>query len=137
MILCEVRGDIFASKHQHIVFAVNADGFNDGGFAGAVSSRYWPELEDTGPQQLGEVLHKCVGNKTFHAIVCHRLGHDGWNMTPRLVERALDDLEIPQEETIGIVLMGAGVIGRVQGADVPAILAAIARSSKSVTVYSR
>ena len=136
MVVKQVRGDIFSSPHPHIVFAVNTEGYNDAGFAGAVSGRYWSELANTGKKKLGDVLHKTVGDKTFHAVVCHSLDRGGWDNTPQIVEKALNELDIPKDETVGVVLMGSGMIGQMQGADVRAILSAMERSKKSVTVYS-
>ncbi len=137
MIVDTIRGDVFQTPYKHIVFAVNTEGYNDAGFAGAVSSRYWPELANTGKKQLGDVLMYTVGDKTFHAIVCHVLNaKEGWYYTPVIVEKCLDQLDVPDGETIAIVLMGAGVVGRMGGADVFSILGGIARSKKKVAVYT-
>mgnify|MGYP001602394008 CR=1 FL=1 len=58
MIVNTTRGDVFQAPHKHIAFAVNTEGYNDAGFAGAVSSRYWPELANTGTKKLGDALMK-------------------------------------------------------------------------------
>ncbi|TAN57315.1 hypothetical protein EPN15_04675 [Patescibacteria group bacterium] len=113
MIINTVRSDVFQTPDKHIVFAVNIEGFNDAGFAGVVSSLYWPELANTGPKKLGEVLSKNGKGKIFHALVCHSLGSDGWKKTAEIVTKCLDSLDVPDNETIAIVLMGAGIVGQI------------------------
>lgn len=137
MIIDMVRGDIFKSSHKHIAFAVNTEGFNDAGFAGQVASRYWRELANTGKKQLGEVLTRTAGDKTFYAIVCHALNaKEGWHYTAVTVEKCLDRIEVPKDETVGVVLMGGGMVGQMSGADVFAILGGMARAKRKVMVYT-
>jgi hypothetical protein len=136
MIVNATRGDAFKTPHKHIAFAVNTDGSNDVGFAGAVSSRYWPGLINTGQKKLGETMSKNCKGKTFHALVCYELSGDGWNKTAETVTKCLDSLDLPDDETIAIVLIGAGMIGQLGGADVFAILGGMARSKKRVAVYN-
>lgn len=135
MIVNRVRGDVFKTPLKHIAFAVNVEGHNDSGFAGAVTSGYWPALENTGGNKLGEVLHHTSKGKTFHALVCHQLkASNGWAQTPKLVEQGLNS--IPGDDEIAVVLMGSGFIGQLGGADVNAILASMERSKKRVHVYT-
>lgn len=136
MIVDTIRGDVFKASHAHIAFAVNTEGFNDAGFAGAVSSRHWNELANTGKKKLGDVLSKNGKGKTFHALVCHSLGGDGWNKTAETVTKCLDSLDVPDTETIAVVLMGAGMVGQMGGADVYSILGGMARSKKRLAVYT-
>lgn len=136
MIVSTIRGDIFKSWHKHIAFAVNTEGFNDAGFAGAVASRFWPELANTGAKNLGTVISKNIKDRTFHALVCHSLGGEGWRKTGEIVTECLDSLDVPEEVVIGIVLMGAGMIGQMGHADIFSILGGMARSNKKVTVYT-
>lgn len=136
MIVNTIRGDVFQTPYKHIAFAVNTEGYNDAGFARAVSFRYWPELANTGGNNLGDVLTKKVNDKTFHALVCHSFGGDGWKLTAETVTKCLDSLNVPDNETVAVVLMGAGVIGQMGGADVFSILGGMARSKKRVAVYT-
>jgi hypothetical protein len=136
MIEKQVRGDVLTSGHQHIVFAVNTEGYNDSGFAGLVSGKYWPKLAMIGDQPLGRVLEHSVNGRTFHAIVCHSLGLKGWDQAPKAIFEGLDQIMVGQNETIGAVMMGAGMIGQMQGADVAANLKAIEQSKHKVVVYS-
>lgn len=85
---------------------------------------------------MGEALSKRAAGKTFHAIVCHSLGHDGWKETPQVVTEALNKLLVEPSEVVGIVLMGAGRICQMQGADVFAILGGMARSKIKLAVYT-
>lgn len=136
MIVDTIRGDVFKTPHAHIAFAVNTEGFNDAGFAGAVSSRYWNELANTGKKKLGDVLSKNGKGKTFHALVCHSLGGDGWSKTAETVTKCLDSLNVLDTETIAVVLTGAGMIGQMGGADVFSILGGMSRSKKRLAVYT-
>jgi len=136
MIVNTTRGDVFRAPNKHIAFAVNTEGFNDAGFAGAVSSRYWPELANTGAQNLGTVLRHNANDKTFYALVCHSLGGNGWKKTAETVTKCLDKIEVSDDKTIAIVLMGAGMVGQIGGADVFSILGGMARSKKKVAVYT-
>jgi len=132
-----VRANIFHTNHKTIAFAVNIEGHNDSGFAGQVSSGYWRELADTGRKQLGDVLSREVGDKTFYALVCHSLGKDGWKKTPETLEKCLNSINVPEDETIAIVLIGSGMIGQLGGADTFAVLGAMARSKKRLVIYAR
>lgn len=136
MIVNTVRGNVFEAPHSHIAFAVNTEGFNDAGFAGQVSSRYWEGLANTGKKKLGDVLSQKAGEKTFHALVCHSLNENGWGKTAETVTKCLDSLDVPDDEPIAVVLMGGGMIGQMGGADVFAILGGMARSKKRVAVYT-
>lgn len=135
MIIDTVRGDIIASAHKHIAFAVNAEGDNDAGFSGLVLSHFWPELASTGGNKLGDVISKRCGDRTFHALVCYDFYATGWTRTPELVQACLDRLDIPDTQTIGIVLVGSGMVGQMGGADVYSILGGIARSNKRVVIH--
>ena len=134
-----INGNILTSPHTHIVFGVNKEGYNDAGFAGAVSSNDWPELANTGEQELGTVLHKSVEGRTYHAIVCHSL-RGGWDGAPDAIERGINALidsgTVSPDEEIGCVLIGAGMIGQMQGADVSAIVDAMKRSKATIVVYT-
>ena len=135
MIVDMIRADVLKAPQRHIVFAVNMEGFNDVGFAGQVSSRFWQELASTGPKKLGEVMTHEAGDHTFHAVVCYSLGKGGWQQTPELVTSALNVMDVAKE-SIAVVLMGAGMVGQMSGADVYANLGALARSNKRIVVYT-
>ncbi len=136
MITDVVTGDVFRTNLKHIAFAINAEGFNDAGFAGMVTSQFVPALENTGPKVLGTVLSTTTRGKTFHGLVCHKLEIDGWKKTPEVIKICLDKIEAPETEPIAIVLMGAGMIGQMSGADVKANIKAIHLSKKNCIVYT-
>lgn len=92
MVKNEVRGDIFTTSDKHIIFAINTEGYNDSGFAGAVSRKYWPELANAGGNKFGEVLTKEAGDKTFYAIVCHSL--EAKKMAGELLPKLLKKLSM-------------------------------------------
>lgn len=135
MIVGRTQGDVFDTHLKHIAFAVSAEGYNNSGFAGAVSSLHWPELSLNSGNQLGEVLHHKSGEITFHALVCHDFGISGWTQTPQFVEQCLNSIE--GDEEIAIVLMGSGFVGQLNGANVEAIQDAIRRSEKKCHIYTR
>jgi O-acetyl-ADP-ribose deacetylase (regulator of RNase III) len=136
MIVRYVKGDIFKSPYQHIVFGVNAEGGHNAGFAGDVARRFWPELPTIGKKKLGTILEKTAGGRTFHALVCHQLRDDGWAQTPQLVEKCLNELKVDPAEEIAIVLIGSGFAGYLFRADVQAIMQAMERSNKKLIIYS-
>lgn len=137
MISRQVRGDIFQSEFNHTVFAINTEGHNDAGFAGLVSSKFWPELSNTGEKELGAVLSKEVSpGQWLHGLVCHSLSDNGWAETPNVVRDCLDSIPVEDDEEIGAVLMGSGPIGRMMGADVNEILRGIDSSKKKVAVFT-
>ncbi len=137
MIISRVQGDIFEAPQKHIAFATNIQGYNDSGFAGQVSNRVWPDLAETGGNTLGEVLSYPFGEKIFYALVCHSLDEGGWRNTPKIARECLDQIECADDEEIAVVLMGSGPIGRMQGADVDAILEELEKSKKRLVVYQR
>ena len=98
MVVKTVQDDIFNSEAKHIAFAVNTEGYNDAGFAGQVSSKYWNELANCGSHELGTVLSKKVGDKTFHALVCHSL-KNGWGENQAEVIKECFD-KIPAMENL-------------------------------------
>lgn len=77
MVIKTIHDDIFNTAAKHIAFAINTEGLNDSGFAGKVSLNYWPEIANCGEHELSTVISKTVGDKTFHALVCHSL-KEGW-----------------------------------------------------------
>lgn len=140
MIVDIVYGDVLKTSCNHIAFAVRTKGYNNGGFEGQVSSRFWSDLTYFPDEKaLGSVLSKKVEEKTFHALICYEFKSGqkgGWDMTPQVVTQCLDSLDIPPDETVAVVLMGAGLVGQTMGTDVLAILGGLARSKKKVVIYT-
>ena len=134
MIVGRKIGDVLRGPEPHMAFAVNTEGFNDAGLAGSISARFWPELASTGPQRLGTVLTKMTDSKVLHALVVHSLT-DGWGDAPQHIEACFNALEVPTDEEIASVAMGAGMIGMMSGASPEQNLAAMERSTKSIVVY--
>lgn len=129
--------DIFSGPEKHIAFAVNTQGYNDAGFAGMVSSRFWPELANTGDKKLGDVMsHEIEGGRMLHALVCHPLNDDGWAETPKVITECLDAMPVADDETVAIVSIGGGPTGQAMGADPNAILSGMEASTKKLVIYS-
>ncbi|MDR0650802.1 MAG: hypothetical protein LBG59_05380 [Candidatus Peribacteria bacterium] len=133
MIIKEIKGDIFQSEDKHIVFALNTEGYNDSGFAGAVCRKGFKEIANTGGNTLGTMLSKKIGEKTYYGIVCHSL-HDGWNDAAKIILRALD--ELPTTDNISAVLMGSSLVGLLSNVPVEEIYKAFEKSKKNISVYS-
>lgn len=107
MITRTFRGDIFETKAKHIAFALNTEGSIDCGFAWSLSKKYWPELEFCGKNELGTVLSKKIGDKTFHALICHSC-ENGWNEDQTEIIKECFD-KIPTDgEPIATVVIGTG-----------------------------
>ena len=133
MITKVLNEDVFKTPYSHIAFAINTEGFNDAGFAGQVSGRYAPALANTGEKKLGEIVSIKAGEKTFHGLVCHSL-KNGWNDAPQAITSCLEKIET--DEPIAVVLMGAGFIGQMSGANVIANAKAIHKANKNIVLYS-
>lgn len=135
MIVARKVGDIIAGSERHMAFAINSEGHNDAGLAGNVAYNFWPELASTGPIRMGEILSKNTGSKVFHALVVHSLT-EGWDESPKHIETCFNQLDVPTDEEIASVAIGAGMIGLLSGADPAANLDAMERSDKSIVVYN-
>ena len=134
MIVKTVRGDIFNTEAKHIAFAINTEGVNDAGFAGIVARKYWPELESCGKHELGTVLSKTVGDKTFHALVCHSL-RSGWGDDQTEVIRQCFDSIPADGEQVASIAIGTGLIGVLSGADFKQILCGMHDSKQEIVLH--
>ena len=131
--------DIFEGQEDIIVFAINAEGVNDSGFAGIVSRRGWPELANMGECQIGDVFEKEIDGKRYCGIVCHTLSKiDGWG-TPeeqtRVIREAFNKIETRPGEVISSIAIGNGLIGKMSGANYEAIVRGMHESDKDVVLY--
>lgn len=135
MIVGKKVGDIITGPERHVAFAINSEGLNGAGLAGNIAYQYWPELASTGAIPMGESLSKNTGKKIFHALVVHSLAA-GWEDAPHHIEACFNELQIPTDEEVASVAMGAGMVGLLSGANPAANLAAMERSDKSIIIYN-
>ena len=135
MVIKSVQDNIFNSEAKHIAFAVNTEGYNDAGFAGQVSSKYWNELANCGEHKLGTVLSKTVGDKTFHALVCHSL-QGGWGEDQAQVIKDCFDKISANGEPIATIAIGTGFIGMLGGANFRQIVCGMHDSKQQIVLYS-
>lgn len=135
MVTRTIQEDIFKTDVKHIAFAVNVEGFNDSGFAGQVSSQYWNELENCEQHEIGTVLSKTIGNKTFHALVCHSL-HDGWGENQAEIIKECFDKIPSNGETIATIAIGTGFIGMMSGADFRQIVCGMHESQQNIVLHA-
>jgi hypothetical protein len=135
MIINVLNEDVFNTDLKHIAFAINTEGYNDAGFAGQVSKRA-PQLANTGEQKLGDVITVEANGKQFHGLVCHSLSGSGWKNAPEAICNALDMIVAPDDEPIAVVLMGAGMIGQMSGANVVDNTKAIHASKKKCVLHT-
>ena len=133
MIIKTTKGDILINCERRIVFAINTEGINDGGFSGMVSRRYWSELAHIGKTKLGTVLTKKVDGIEFFAICCHSLEH-GWHNQKEIITQCFD--AIPGDEPVASIAIGTGFVGAMQGADFKLIKAGMEASKKKIILYN-
>ena len=135
MVVKTVQDNIFNSEAKHIAFAVNAEGYNDSGFAGQVSRKYWNELANCGEHEIGTVLSKTIGDKTFHALVCHSLHGDWGENQAEIIKECFD--KIPADgETIATIAIGTGLIGMLSGANFRQIVCGMHDSTQQIMLYA-
>lgn len=135
MIIKSICDDIFKTEAKHIAFAINSEGFNDMGFAGVVADNYWPELMICGEHKIGTVLSKTVGNKTFHALVCHSLNKGWGDNQAEVIRDCFDNIPV-NDEAIATIAIGTGFVGLISGADFREIVYGMHASSKDIMLYS-
>ncbi|MBQ3409162.1 MAG: hypothetical protein IJH12_08175 [Clostridia bacterium] len=133
MIIMEKSGNILMGNEKRIAFAVNTQGVNDAGFAGVVSSRFWPELAHVGKTELGTVLIKEVDGIEFFALCCHSLEKDGWKNQEEVIKKCFD--AIPGDEPVASIAIGTGIIGVLSGAEFEFIKAGMQASKASIILY--
>jgi hypothetical protein len=132
MIIKTKKGNILKGNERRIAFAVNVEGVNDSGFAGLISSRFWPELAYIGETKLGTVLTKKVDDIEFFALCCHSL-KEGWNNQQEVIKECFD--AIPGDEPVASISIGTGLIGIMSGADFVLIKAGMEASRKEIILY--
>lgn len=135
MVVKTISEDIFNTDAKHIAFAINKEGFNDSGFAGVVARKCWPELVNTGEKEIGTVLSKTVGEKTFHGLVCHSL-EDGWGDNQREIIKTCFDKIPTNGEKVATIAIGTGFMGMLGGANFREIICGMHDSSQQVTIYA-
>lgn len=135
MVIKTVQDDIFNSEAKHIAFAVNAEGYNGFGFAGEVAKKCWTELANCGEHEIGTVLSKTVGDKTFHALVCHSL-NDGWDENQAEVVKECFDKIPANGEPIATIAIGTGIVGMKTGANFRQIVCGMHDSEQQIMLYA-
>lgn len=135
MVVKTVQDNIFNSEAKHIAFAINTEGYNDSGFAGQVSRKYWNELANCGEHEIGTVLSKTIGDKTFHALVCHSLHGDWGENQAEIIKECFD--KIPADgEPIATIAIGTGLIGMLSGANFRQIVCGMHDSTQQIMLYA-
>lgn len=134
MVVKAVKADVFETESRHIAFAINKEGINDSGFAGLVADKYWPEIKYCGEHKIGTVLSKTVGDKTYHALVCHSLHSDWGDHQREIIKECFD--KIPTDEPIATIAIGTGLVGMLSGANFRQIVCGMHDSSKEIILHS-
>ena len=136
MLIKAVQDDVFNTEAKHIAFAINKEGYNDAGFAGVVVAKGWKEIENCGEHEIGTVLSKTIGDKTFHGIVCHSLD-EGWgdNQT-ETIRDCFNNIPVDDDEPIATIAIGTGFVGMLSGANFKKIARGMHESNKSVILHS-
>ena len=129
------KGNIMDTDCKHIAFAVNTEGINDSGFAGSVARLGWEELKDVGAMKLGSVISKKIGDKTYHALVCHSL-KNGWGKNQaEVIKQCFDNIDIDDSEEIASIAIGTGFVGMLTGANPREIVCGMCDSKKNIVLY--
>ena len=135
MVIKTIQEDIFKTTAKHIAFAINTEGYNDAGFAGKVSSKYWNELSECGFHELGTVLSKKVGDITFHALVCHSLDNGWGDNQAEIIKECFD--KIPSNgEPVATIAIGTGFVGIMSGADFRQIVYGMHDSKQKIMLHA-
>ncbi|MCL2280770.1 hypothetical protein FWC31_02685 [Candidatus Saccharibacteria bacterium] len=128
--------DVFGYEGIDIAFAVNTEGFNDSGFAGQVAERFWPELANTEPCELGTVMSKTADDgRTYHALVCHSLKNGWGGNQAEIIEKCFNNIPDSTERTVASIAIGRGLVGQLTGADTEQIEAGMEASKTSIILY--
>ena len=136
MIIKTVQDNILNTEVKHIAFAINTEGLNDAGFAGVITSSIWPELECCGEHEIGTVISKTVGDKTYHALVCHSL-YNGWSDNQsEIIKQCFDTIQ-SNGELVSSVAIGDGLIGKLTGADFNQIARGMNDSKQQIVLYGQ
>ena len=135
MIIKAAQNDVFKTKAKHIAFAINTEGYNDCGFAGMISCRFWDELAHCGPSELGTVKSKTIGDVTLHALVCHSL-YNGWGDDQAAIIKECFDKIPANGETIASIAIGNGFVGQNSGADLKQIFSGMHDSEQNIILHS-
>lgn len=135
MIIKTDKNDISTTNAKHIAFAISAEGYGNSVIATRFINRYWPELTNCGELEIGTVLSKHIGNKTFHALVCYTL-ENGWeDNQAEFIKECFD--KIPANgDIIATYLFGSDFIDIENGADSRNILRGMNESSQKVKLHS-
>ena len=132
MIIKTKNGDILKGNEKRIAFAVNIEGANGAGFAGMISSRFWPELAFIGEPKWGTVVTKMVDVIVFFALCCYS-SKKGWNNQQEVIKECFD--AIPGDEPVASISIGTGLIGFLSGANFALIKAGMEASKKEIILY--
>ncbi len=129
------RDDIFKTDLGYIAFAVNAEGYNDQGFAGIVARNYTSAIAYPGTKQIGTIVQAECKKFNFYGLVCHSLRR-GWHDAPGAIIESLDSIVLPRNYSVAVVLIGAGAGGKISDANHIANLRAIHDAKRSCVVYT-
>lgn len=132
----EIRFDDITGSNNpgHIIIGMNS-ALRD---VRGIGRRFVGSANTTQPIDLGSVLSfKFDARRNLHMIICHHLGEGGWHEADKYVRFGLDHLwqnEAPGQR-FSVVQIGAGRIGRRDGANHQAIRTAIDESHLTADLY--
>ncbi len=67
--------------------------------------------------KLGSVISKKIGDKVYHALVCHSL-ENGWGKNQaEVIKQCFDNIDIDDSEEIASIAIGTGFVGMLTGAN--------------------
>ncbi len=136
MITDILDGDITSPKNRRDIIIGMNPGFEE---LSALGHRFLGNVVPLDLMKLGSVLtFDFDGERRLHMLICHLLGHGGWEDADKFVRSAMDHLwQSDGARQYSIVKIGGGAVGKRYGADQGAIITAMATSHLPVVLYTR
>ena len=136
MIIKAVNENIFNTEAKHIAFATSIEGWNNTKLAlDIINNNYWREIEDCGEHEMGTVISKQIGDKTFHALVCYSY-NKGWGKNQAdNIRTCLDKIET-NGEPIAITDIGEGSESLHSDVSFPKLLCGMQESKQDIILYT-
>ena len=92
-------------------------------------------MANCGKHEIGTVLSKTIGDKTFHALVCHSL-YNGWGDNQAEIIRECFDKIPANGEPIATIAIGTGFVGVMSGANFRQIVCGMHDSHQQIMLYA-
>ena len=134
MIVEESLEDIFEGKEKHVIFDTSLEMWYDTTFSRKIQELGWTTFNEIKNTGYGQIISQKIGDKNFYALVIRSI-FNGWAYDQyNVLLNSLNNLDIPEDEKIAIVNIGAGRVGR-SGAYPKKIRQAMEDCNKKLVLY--